>query len=232
MESSKKGGFIKCTGIVGDVAIFLFVMVVCSIALSASGNAFIIRPPLEEDVIETSCGDNNTDGKKILVVYDTEHGSTSTIAKTISDVLCEQGAQIELLLASNAVAEDLSAYDAVIVGSPIYYGPWLPGIMSFLNQNKDILSGMPVAYFVVSTTIKEDTLEEQETVRRVFVEPVLEKIPEIQPVDNIGLFGGTFKFKELYPIEWLLMKLFKFPEGDWRDFDKVSAWAEEVIDLL
>lgn len=84
------------------------------------------------DVIEFTCGQENIGAKKILLVYDTEHGATSTIAEAIGMTLCEQGLQVDVFLARTV--HDISAYDAVIIGTPIYYGGWLPGVTNFLKK--------------------------------------------------------------------------------------------------
>jgi menaquinone-dependent protoporphyrinogen oxidase len=182
-----------------------------------------------DDVVEYTCGTENTEGKKILIAYDTEHGATATIADKIGQVLCEKGFQVELVLARNV--SDVSAYDAVLIGTPIYTGSWLPGVMQLLQKQKATIAKMPHALFINCTYLKEDTEEIRRKVLELWVTPVLDKFPEISPLE-IGLFGGQFSFDELYPLEYVLMMLMKYKDGDYRDFAKVTAWAELMAETL
>ena len=198
------------------------IVIICSLLLSLAGC-------VKDDVIETSCGEDNISGKKILVVYDTKHGSTSGVAAKIGNVLCELGSQVDIRLALNV--DDISEYDAVIVGSAIYQFKWLLGSLSFLKQHTQTLSSIPVAYFIVCSALMEDTPENQEAVM-VFVNPVLKKYPEIVPVD-IGRFGGAVDFSKLNFFEKLVFRIVGITESeDWRDWEKITAWAVKVDGLI
>ncbi len=64
----------------------------------------ILPPPVsvfrerQEIVVEKSCGEENINGKNILVAYETKYGSTATVAEKIGDVLCEEGFQVDIHL--------------------------------------------------------------------------------------------------------------------------------------
>ncbi len=206
-------------------ALILFVML---LILPVSVHAYRERP---DDIIEKSCGDNNTNTGLILVAYDTHHGATSTIAEKIGNVLCEKGFQVDLLMARNV--KDISNYDAVVVGSPIYspFYRCLPGTMNFLETYRKQLSSMPVFYFVVCAYLREDIEEIRRKVKRIWIDPLFESFSEIEPID-IGAFAGKIQFSELYPIESILMEIMGYPEGDWRNFEKVGTWAENVANTL
>ncbi len=188
-------------------------------------HAFMEKP---EDVIEGSCGEENSYGKKILVAYDTKHGSTSTIADKIVEVLCERGFQVDLLLARHV--KDLAGYDAVIIGTPIYYGKFLPGAKALLRLHSAAIASVPHALFTNCTHLKEDSEEIRTEVLEYFVDPELEQFPDFSP-DDIGLFGGEFQFEELYWFENFLMKRAGYEDGDYRDFDKVASWAIYMADM-
>jgi menaquinone-dependent protoporphyrinogen IX oxidase len=90
---------------------------------------------------------------------------------------------------------------------------------------------MPVAYFFGCAALKEDTEENQEAVL-VFINPVLRKYPEIVPVD-IGRFGGAADFSRLDKFEKMIMKFIGVTDSeDWRDWEKIGAWAEKVSSLI
>jgi menaquinone-dependent protoporphyrinogen oxidase len=182
-----------------------------------------------EDVIEYTCGQENIEGKKILVAYDTDHGATSTIADTIAKVMCEQGFMVDLKLAHKV--KDVSSYDALMIGTPIYYGSWLSGVMNFLKKYEQSIAAKPHVLFVNCTYLKEDTEEIRNKVMELWVTPILAKYPAIKPLD-IGLFGGKILLEELYPLEYILMKLMKYKDGDFRDYEKIGAWAESMAATL
>jgi len=179
-----------------------------------------------------SCGEENTGGKKILIAYDTRHGSTSAVSETIGAVLCGEGFQVEADLAYKI--SDISSYDAVIIGSPIYWATLQPDIKSFMSGFKDTLSGKPVALFVVCSTIDEETGLVDPAARGYFVNSTLEEFPDITFLEPVGLFGGVIDLKKLFPFEFLNMSYTGYAVGDFRAASApvVLQWAETVAELF
>lgn len=183
--------------------------------------------------IEKTCGEGNVQGKRILVTYDTKYGSTRTIANQIQDVLCASGAQVDLTLVERI--DDISEYDAVILGSAIISESWRPGMMRFLRAQESVLATKQVAVFIVCGLLGEDTAENRDIAQKYYVDGVLEKFPQVVPVGSAGLFAGVMDYSVLQPVdEFLVRVLFgKFlPEGDYRNFDKVTQWTEDVYALI
>ena len=179
-------------------------------------------------IIETNCGESNT-GKNILVAYATRHSSTGGIAEHIADVLCGLNHKVDLRYVENV--SSIEGYDAVIVGSAIYEFNWLLVATDFIERFKLPLASMPVAYFFGCAGLKEDTEENQEGVL-VFIDPVLTKYPDVVPVD-IGRFGGGADFSRLDAFEKMIMNFIGVTESeDWRDWEKIGAWAEKVSGLI
>ena len=58
--------------------------------------------------------------KKILVAYASKYGSTTEIANKIGEVLTQAGHQVDVLSADQV--KGLSAYQAIVLGSAVYYG--------------------------------------------------------------------------------------------------------------
>jgi menaquinone-dependent protoporphyrinogen oxidase len=176
-----------------------------------------------------SCGEGNT-GKKILIAYDTKHGSTATMVEKIGEVLCQQGYRVDMGLA--VTIDDISSYEAVIVGSPIYWGLFLPGTVSFLDTHKNTLGAVPVAVFAVSNYIDTETGLVNEAARGAFVDGVLQQYPEFTPVEPVGLFPGNFSFKRAHPVEFVSMYLNDYPEGDNINLTVVGEWATTIAGVL
>jgi menaquinone-dependent protoporphyrinogen oxidase len=80
-----------------------------------------------------------------------------------------------------------------------------------------------VAYFVVCLTMQEDTEEHRQEVG-AYLDPVREKVPQIEPVD-VGLFAGVLDMGKLpLPLK-LVMRAMKAQPGDYRDWDAIRTWA-------
>ena len=105
--------------------------------------------------------------------------------------------------------------------------------MNFLEQNKNTLANKTVAVFVLSTNTDPETGLVAENTLDYFVNPVLDQFPEIEPVGTVGLFPGKIIFKEVYPMEFISLKLAGYDYvGDLRNYDVVSAWTNEIANLL
>ena len=208
----------------------LFVLF-CFLGYSISAFAF---PRTDDDLIEMSCGEEYS--TYLLVTYDTIHGSTAEVAEYIGNDLCDQGFRVDLRLVTNV--ESISEYDVIIVGSAIYQFTWLKDAKNFLKRNQASLAQLPTAYFIVGASMSVDTPENREAVKKAFVDPVLEKFPEITPL-SIGLFGGAVDFNanDYNLFEWFVLKILGLILGytdgaDWRNWDTIDAWIKELADEL
>jgi menaquinone-dependent protoporphyrinogen oxidase len=139
-------------------------------------------------------------------------------------------------LARNVLSVD--AYDAIILGSAIYQFNWLTDARRFLKNHYAALSSKPTALFIVCSAMYRDTPENRDAVRKSFVEPVLSRYPDIRP-RAVGLFGGAVDFKtnhyNLFEkiVLRILGKILGFKDSaDWRDWEYISDWAQEVADKL
>lgn len=162
---------------------------------------------------------------RILVAHASEFGSTVEVAETIGQVLRDSGATVDVR--SVVDVDTLSAYDAAIVGSAIYNGAWLPEAVHFVQVHAARLSRMPVAYFVVCATMREDTPEHRQGARS-FLDPVLDQIPQVRPID-IGLFSGKIETPKLpWPVRLRMRLTTDLRRGDYRRWDEVRAWTARI----
>ena len=92
----------------------------------------------------------------VLVAYATGHGSTRGIAARIADRLRQQGADANALAVAD-VAE-VSGYEAVVLGSAIQGGKWLPEALQFAERDAAALRERPVWLFSVSTLGDEESM--------------------------------------------------------------------------
>ncbi len=159
---------------------------------------------------------------KILVAYATKAGSTAEVADEIGRVIESKGGR-KVDVRPVGKLKEVGGYDAVIIGSAIRAGKWLPEATKFVEKHRDALSQVPVAFFTVCLTLKEDTEENRRTVA-AYLDPVREVV---QPVD-VGIFAGMMDYGKLPFILRLMMKMMKAPEGDFRNWEAIRAWAGQV----
>lgn len=167
-------------------------------------------------------------GDKILVAYASWAGSTGRAADIIGEVLREDGTAVDVLPVKEVT--DLSAYRAAVVGTAIRAGQMHRGALAFLKKQQGALSQMPVAYFVVCLTMREDTEENRCTVD-AYLNPAREQAPQVRPVD-VGLFAGTLDFEKLGLLPKLALKAMKAEEGDTLDPEAIRTWASGLRTAL
>jgi menaquinone-dependent protoporphyrinogen oxidase len=163
--------------------------------------------------------------KRVLITYASKYGSTGGVADAIGKELCSREMAADVLLIKNAV--NLGSYQGVVVGSAIYRGQWLSEAVDFVKNNSGILRQVPVAYFLVCMTLSHPTEEKRAEVL-AYMDPILKAVPEIRPVE-IGTFAGALDYSNL---SWLYKKIVKSkgaPEGDFRDWNAIRAWAREPV---
>jgi menaquinone-dependent protoporphyrinogen oxidase len=195
-------------------------------ALACCGlTALGTRQP-EIEFVESNCGDGNeTSDNNILVAYASKCGSTGQVAEAIGQALCGGGASVDVQFAKDVT--DVSPYRAIVVGSAIRMGRWLPEAVKFVEMHRDALSNMPVAYFTVCMTLQEDTEENHREVA-TYIDPIREMV---QPID-VGAFAGAMDYDKLSPLFQLMIKGMDVPEGDFRDWDSIRTWGTNLYPML
>jgi menaquinone-dependent protoporphyrinogen oxidase len=167
---------------------------------------------------------------KILVAYASRSGSTAGIAEAIGKTLAESGVQVDVIPMKDI--KDLSPYQAVVAGSAIQAGKWLPEAMQFVQDHRRELTRKPFAAFLVCMTlvIQHGVYREQVA---TWLAPVRDLV---QPVSE-GLFTGSLDIGKVPSIAdrlkfHLSVKMGVWAEGDHRDWKAVRLWAESLRPLL
>ena len=165
-----------------------------------------------------------------LVVYASKHDATQGIAERIAAKLGESGQQAEARPA--AAVDDLSGYDAFVVGSAVYAARWQKEASAFVQRNRAVLASRPVWLFS-SGPLGTEATDAQGRDLTAAAEP--KEIAEFEGV--IGPKGHRVFFGALDPgklgfSERAIRKLpavrTMLPEGDFRDWTEIDAWAGDI----
>jgi menaquinone-dependent protoporphyrinogen oxidase len=171
---------------------------------------------------------------KVLVAYETAHGSTEEIAEAMAEALRECGADVEALRCREI--ETVGGHDAFIVGAPVWGGNWLKPARAFVKHFEDTLSERPVAYFHTSGAAGEP--DQRDEVVRIMNEHLPQYAPSVTPVD-VAAFGGVIDYDNYNLALKLVLKAVIGRDGgptsgrhDMRDWDAIREWAREMYELF
>ncbi len=164
--------------------------------------------------------------EKILVTYASRTGATAGVAEAIAKTLTKGGAAVDLLPMSDV--KDLNQYSAVVAGSAIQGGQWLPEALKFVQTNKSNLSQKPFAAFLVCMTLAmakgnyRDHVATWMAPVRSIVRPVSEGLfAGSMDIGKMKSFGDRIKFK-------MSVAMGVWAEGDHRNWDAIHQWAESI----
>ena len=159
----------------------------------------------------------------ILVAVASRHGSTREIAEAIADELRKSGHAIDVRNA--AEVGDAEMYDAVIIGSAVYMGNWLPEASHFVDRNQKSLAAVPVWLFSSGPVGREDPQPKGDPIH-------LDKLMEAAQARGHRIFVGKLDKSSLGRGERLIAKMVRAPEGDFRDWEAIHGWTREIVTAL
>jgi menaquinone-dependent protoporphyrinogen oxidase len=158
---------------------------------------------------------------RVLVVVASRHGATREIADAVAGVLRAAGLEVDLEYAEGGAA-DPAGYDALVLGSAVYYGTWLPSARDFARRHAPALADRPVWLFSSGPvgeprTPKGGGLEEREIV---------------PGARDHAVFGGRIDRRLLGMRERAVTRVVGAGEGDFRDWADITSWAAAIADEL
>jgi len=167
----------------------------------------------------------------ILVAYASQTGSTAGVAEAIGKTLSESGAAVEVRPMKDV--QDLAPYQAVVAGSAIHGGQWLPEAMQFVQTHQAALARKPFAAFLVCMTLAMPGAGKYREHVATWLEPVRALV---RPVSE-GLFAGALDISKVPSfgdrLKFRLSVIFGvWSEGDHRDWNAVRTWAESLRPLV
>jgi menaquinone-dependent protoporphyrinogen oxidase len=190
-------------------------------AFACSGLGYVATRQPKMDLPEINLGKENA-VNKILVAYSTRAGSTAEIAAAIGQTLAQRGYTVDVLPVKKQ--PNPSDYDAVILGSPIRMGSWLPEVVGFVKDNRTLLEQMPVAAFTVHM-LNGGNNEQSRGNRQAYLDAVREWI---SPAEE-AFFLGKMELAKLSFLDRFISNAMKAKDEDLRDWNAVHAFAESVF---
>jgi menaquinone-dependent protoporphyrinogen oxidase len=168
---------------------------------------------------------------RILVTFATQNGATAGVAEAIGQTLAESGCLVDVQPMNEVT--DLTAYQAVVAGSAIQAGRWLPEAEAFVEEHQAALRQKPCALFLVCMTLAMRNGDRYRPAVAEYLQPVRALT---HPVSE-GLFAGTLNIRQLPSFAdrlkfRLSVLLGVWKEGDHRDWDAIRAWARQIGPLV
>ncbi len=191
--------------------------------------------------------------KKILVAYHSESGSTKEMAEIIAAKIA--GNNIDILPAAEVTHLN---YNAVILGSPNWYGKPAPEIVQFVKKYENELAELPLAFFFscmdcykteqcgnlgvqiyCDSNFREQNKhsgkltawEKSHTVSSYFSN--LSKLNNRLNIQFLAFFKGRLNFNKISFFHALLMRFIcvvnkKMKQGDYFKEQDLAEWSMEL----
>lgn len=159
----------------------------------------------------------------VLIAAASKHGATADIGEAIAAELRTLGIAAQAReIDDDLVVEDA---DAVVVGSAIYMGRWLPEAARFLDRNRGELATVPVWLFSSGPLGAENPKPEGDPAQ-------LDDLIVETGAREHRIFVGKLDKVQLGFGERLAVRLIHAPVGDFRDWDAIRTWAREIGEAL
>jgi menaquinone-dependent protoporphyrinogen oxidase len=171
----------------------------------------------EETRFQARHFDEGAQCMRVLVTAASKHGATLGIAEVIAEELTEHGLSAEAKPVEDASA--VGQYDAVVLGSAIYFGHWLKAAVDFADANFQVLSERPLWLFSSGPV-------EEESSAASSVEST-SPIPSLTPQGH-RVFLGALDKSQLGLVERSVVRAVHGKYGDFRDWGAVQAWARDI----
>jgi len=165
---------------------------------------------------------------KVQVICGTRLGATRQIAERIAHRLAEAGLEATSLAPEEVVGEPDG--DAFVIGSGVYAGHWQKAIARFAREKAPTLRRRPVWLFS-SGPLGDSAAGSPPTEPRE-----AQELRRVLDARDHRVFAGALDRRaiegsDLNRLERAITRRF-IPEGDWRDWDVIDRWADDIAASL
>lgn len=162
---------------------------------------------------------------KILVAYASKCGSTGEVAQAIGEALEKMGAAVEVRPVQEV--SSLDGYGAVVIGSAVRAGRWLPEATAFVQRRRTELARLPAAIFSLHMLARDES--EASRAQRLSFADAARAI--LSPKAE-AFFAGRINPSRMSFMARLMTKAVKAKEEDLRDWNAIREWAEGLYPIL
>ena len=118
----------------------------------------------------------------------------------------------------------IDGFDAVVLGTAIRMGRPMPEVLRLVKKHRERLAELPVAAFAVCLAVKEDTPGNRKAVAG-YLNPIKNEIPL---VSEAALAGAIHYARLGVFARFVIQKMVKTDEGDFREIEKITEWTQDV----
>lgn len=159
---------------------------------------------------------------KVLVSAASRHGATAGIADAIGSTLMTRG--FEVTVKEPGHVEEVHTFDAIVVGSAVYAGHWMKPAIELTERFAERFPGKPVWLF--SSGPLGDPPKPTE-------DPVdVAEVMKVTAARGHRVFAGKLDKAMLSFPERAIVGALRAPHGDFRDWDEIRTWTQEIADSL
>ena len=168
----------------------------------------------------------SADRPSVLVTAASRHGATLEIAEHLARSLEQSAAGLRCGLVATSIPverrPDPVRYDAVILASAVYAGRWLEPAAHYAAEHAAALRARPV-WLLSSGPIGEPPFPPDEPY-------------DVEPLRSLlgarahRVFAGRLDKHLLGVGERAMVTAMRAPLGDFRDWEALRAWAEEIAE--
>jgi len=160
---------------------------------------------------------------RVLVAAASRYGATAGIAEAIGRRLEDEHLDVDVLPIEDV--EEVGTYDSVVLGSGVYAGRWLRPARRFVDQHASELASKQTWLFSSGP---------------IGVPPKPEGDAAVKLGDLISrtgarehrVFSGKLDKSRMTFVDRAVVTAVRSPEGDFRDWEEIAEWAEEIAEAL
>jgi len=159
---------------------------------------------------------------KVLVSAASRHGATTEVGQAMAAALTAAG--LDAVVIPPRDVTTLDDFDAAVIGSAVYVGRWLEPARELVERHRDALAAIPVWLFS-SGPIGDPP------------KPIEDPIDAPTMRSMVGarehrVIPGRIDKKRLGLGERAILAAVRVPEGDFRPWAEIDAWALEIAAAL
>ena len=171
---------------------------------------------------------------KVLVAYASKYGATEGIAQRIGETLRQRGLDVDITNCEDL--REASGYDAYVVGSAVYEFNWRKDARKFVERNAEVLAAKPTWLFSSGPLGTETVDKDGNDVLKATEPKQFAAYEDLVHPRGKQVFRGAYHHDEIRGVDrvvaWMPAIRDVLPEGDFREWDVIEAWAGSVADDL